>query len=99
TRFDCDWSSTCALPIFLGIPLVPMERLDPQNFDLVALIDTQPAAGNNSLPPGLHVDILIDHHPPRGDLPHDIPWVDVRPTLGARSEERRVGKECRSRTE
>lgn len=69
----------------LGIPLVPMERIDPANFDLVTLIDTQPGAGNNSLPPGLHVDVVIDHHPPRGDLPSDIEWCDIRPAMGASS--------------
>ncbi len=69
----------------LGIPMVPMDRIDPANFDLVVLIDTQPGAGNNSLPTDLRVDIVIDHHPQRTDLPADIQWCDIRPSIGASS--------------
>ena len=69
----------------LGIPMVPMDRIDPGNFDLVVLIDTQPGAGNNSLPVDLRVDVVIDHHPQRQDLPGDLPWCDIRPSIGASS--------------
>jgi nanoRNase/pAp phosphatase (c-di-AMP/oligoRNAs hydrolase) len=67
----------------LGIPLVPFEKIDPKNFDLFALVDTQPGSGNNSLPDGVAADIVIDHHPLRH--PMSAPWCDIRDTLGASS--------------
>src|SRR6185503_3627585 len=33
----------------LGIRLTPVDRLDPDAFDLIALVDSQPETGNNSL--------------------------------------------------
>jgi nanoRNase/pAp phosphatase (c-di-AMP/oligoRNAs hydrolase) len=68
----------------LHIPLVPMEELAPERFDLVALVDTQPQAGNNSLPDSVHADIIIDHHPPRDHHP-GATWTDIRSSLGASS--------------
>src|SRR5262249_10480482 len=49
----------------LRIPLTPIERLDLSRFQVVALVDTQPLTGNNSLPDDRKPDIVIDHHPPR----------------------------------
>jgi nanoRNase/pAp phosphatase (c-di-AMP/oligoRNAs hydrolase) len=66
----------------LKIDLVPFERLDLATFDLVALIDTQPGTGNNSLPHERGADIVIDHHPPREDDGRTL-WRDIRPELGA----------------
>ena len=68
----------------LAIPLVPMASIDPRNFGRIALIDTQPGTGNNSLPPGRAADIIIDHHPPR---PESLaaPWCDLREEAGVSS--------------
>ena len=66
----------------LKIDLVPVEKLDVGSFAVVAMVDTQPGTGNNSLPPGRAADIVIDHHPPRGDL-GPIPWLDIRTEMGA----------------
>ena len=49
----------------LGIQLAPVDRLKPDAFDLIALVDSQPETGNNSLPPGHCIDVVIDHHPAR----------------------------------
>ncbi|HJZ85511.1 MAG TPA: DHH family phosphoesterase [Polyangia bacterium] len=68
----------------LGIPLVPIERIDPAKFDLIALCDTQPGSGNNSLPESMHADIVIDHHPSHGPFPGTV-WCDIRSSLGASS--------------
>jgi len=68
----------------LGIKLTLTEKLDPSQFDLIALVDSQPETGNNSLPPGHRIDVVIDHHPPRNDS-RRAPWCDVRPDLGATS--------------
>ena len=66
----------------LKIKLVPVDRVDWKAFAAVALVDTQPNTGNNSLPGGRRADIVIDHHPPRADL-GNVPWLDIRTEMGA----------------
>jgi nanoRNase/pAp phosphatase (c-di-AMP/oligoRNAs hydrolase) len=68
----------------LGIPLVAIESLDPATYDALAVVDSQPATGNNSLPAGRRVDIVIDHHPAREESAHAA-WCDIRSELGATS--------------
>jgi nanoRNase/pAp phosphatase (c-di-AMP/oligoRNAs hydrolase) len=68
----------------LKIPLTPVERVEPDEFDIIAMVDTQPETGNNSLPPGHRVDMVIDHHPPRASSAR-APWCDIRPERGATS--------------
>jgi len=68
----------------LKMPLVPVERLDLNQFDTIALVDSQPETGNNSLPPGHRIDIVIDHHPLRPGSARAA-WCDIRPDLGATS--------------
>jgi nanoRNase/pAp phosphatase (c-di-AMP/oligoRNAs hydrolase) len=46
----------------LGIDIKPLDSVDLREFDVFALVDTQPRAGNNSLPPHLKASIVIDHH-------------------------------------
>jgi nanoRNase/pAp phosphatase (c-di-AMP/oligoRNAs hydrolase) len=48
----------------------------------VALVDTQPRAGNNSLPAGRIASVVIDHHPLRPETAAS-PFADVRPEYGA----------------
>ena len=66
----------------LKIDLVPVEKLDWEAHAAIAVVDTQPHTGNNSLPSGRRADIVIDHHPARHDL-GDIPWLDIRTEMGA----------------
>jgi nanoRNase/pAp phosphatase (c-di-AMP/oligoRNAs hydrolase) len=66
----------------LKIDLVPIERLDWKAHSVIAMVDTQPGTGNNSLPAGRQPDVVIDHHPPRPDLV-PIPWLDIRTEMGA----------------
>jgi nanoRNase/pAp phosphatase (c-di-AMP/oligoRNAs hydrolase) len=54
-------------------------------FSAVALVDTQPGAGNNRFPAERSPDIVIDHHYPRWDSLRPVKYVDVRPELGATS--------------
>jgi nanoRNase/pAp phosphatase (c-di-AMP/oligoRNAs hydrolase) len=68
----------------LKMPLTPVERIDLAQFDTIALVDSQPETGNNSLPPGHRIDIVIDHHPRRPGSAR-APWCDIRPDLGATS--------------
>jgi nanoRNase/pAp phosphatase (c-di-AMP/oligoRNAs hydrolase) len=66
----------------LKVELTPIERLDPAGFAVAALVDTQPGTGNNSLPAGHLPEIVIDHHPPRGEY-DGVLWRDIRPSVGA----------------
>jgi nanoRNase/pAp phosphatase (c-di-AMP/oligoRNAs hydrolase) len=67
----------------LAIVLAPLETLDPQSFDCLAIVDSQPGTGNNSLPDTRPVDIIIDHHGARPQS--QSAWCDVRPDFGATS--------------
>ncbi len=66
----------------LRLPVVPISRVEPDEFDLLAMVDTQPAAGNHRLPSNRSPDIVIDHHPPREGLP-TTPFADVGRDTGA----------------
>jgi nanoRNase/pAp phosphatase (c-di-AMP/oligoRNAs hydrolase) len=68
----------------LGIPLVPADSLDPASYDTLAIVDSQPGTGNNSLPTDRPLDMVIDHHPARPES-EPVPWRDIRPELGATS--------------
>jgi nanoRNase/pAp phosphatase (c-di-AMP/oligoRNAs hydrolase) len=65
----------------MEIPLTPLGLIDPAEFAVIAMVDTQPGTGNNSLPPGVVVDIVIDHHPLR-DATRQSRFVDVRDDYG-----------------
>lgn len=73
-----------AMVDILGIQLTAVEGLNLEAFDLIALVDSQPETGNNSLPIDHPIDIVIDHHPPRVES-RRAPWADIRPDLGATS--------------
>jgi nanoRNase/pAp phosphatase (c-di-AMP/oligoRNAs hydrolase) len=68
----------------LKMPLVRVERVQPDAFEAIALVDSQPETGNNSLPEGYRIDVVVDHHPPRPGSAR-APWCDIRPELGATS--------------
>lgn len=65
---------------------VEFERLGSDNSispgTIVALVDTQPRAGNNSLPAGRIANVVIDHHPPRPES-EASPFADIRADYGA----------------
>jgi nanoRNase/pAp phosphatase (c-di-AMP/oligoRNAs hydrolase) len=54
-----------------------------ERYSCVALVDTQPEAGNNSLPRGAKVGIVIDHHQPYQASLNAVRFVDVREDVGA----------------
>jgi nanoRNase/pAp phosphatase (c-di-AMP/oligoRNAs hydrolase) len=71
-----------ALVRLLGIDIKPLDSLDLRAFDVFALVDTQPRAGNNSLPPHLKASIVIDHHGiPKSALGAD--HLDIRLDYGS----------------
>ena len=54
-----------------------------EQYSALALVDTQPTAGNNRLPPEIVPSIVIDHHYPLREALNAVPYVDVRPEAAA----------------
>lgn len=71
----------------LGIPMERLESIVLADFDCVAMVDTQPGFGHTFVPPGLRVDIVLDHHVCAEAVARlgDVAYVDVRPDVGATS--------------
>lgn len=73
----------------LRIPVQPVHRVRTEEFDVLGLVDTQPAIGNHSLPiadrggDGVPV-ICIDHHPVRDGLGESA-FQDIGGDCGATS--------------
>ncbi|MGD8699909.1 MAG: DHH family phosphoesterase, partial [Gemmatimonadales bacterium] len=68
----------------LDLPVMPAWALNLDDADLVALVDTQPGTGNNSLPDGCDVAAVVDHHPLREETKQARFW-DVRTGCGSSS--------------
>lgn len=73
-----------ALLNYLDLPIRHLHQLDPQQFDAIALVDTQPGTGNNALPPTVTPRIVIDHHPCRRATRQSA-FTDIRRRYGATS--------------
>jgi nanoRNase/pAp phosphatase (c-di-AMP/oligoRNAs hydrolase) len=70
----------------LGLELTPVDQLDIDQFDSIALVDTQPGFGHTSLPEGRSIDIVLDHHvPPESPNAVSVAFQDVRREVGATS--------------
>jgi nanoRNase/pAp phosphatase (c-di-AMP/oligoRNAs hydrolase) len=52
-------------------------------FSAIALVDTQPGAGNNNLPPELTPQIVIDHHHPLRSGLEKVRHVDIQIEVGS----------------
>ncbi|GAA0723702.1 nanoRNase/pAp phosphatase (c-di-AMP/oligoRNAs hydrolase) [Halorubrum trapanicum] len=72
-----------AMVNLLDIGLRPFDEIDLDAYGGVALVDHSRAGINDSLPEGHPVDVVIDHHPPRGPVAGS--FVDIRPAVGATS--------------
>lgn len=73
-----------ALVRYLQLNLRVPEALEMRRFDLVAMVDTQPGLGNNSLPEDVSPQVVIDHHLTAGRT-RRAPFTDVRSRYGATS--------------
>jgi len=71
-----------ALVRYLNLNLRPIEVIRFDAFDAIAVVDTQPGVGNNSLPPNVVPDIVLDHHPFRMTTRRSR-FSDVRSRYGA----------------
>ena len=69
---------------YLRIEVKPFKDINLRNYTTIALIDTQPDAGNNPLPRSVRANIIIDHHPVRSSS-KSAEYVDVRPGYGSTS--------------
>lgn len=56
---------------------------DWSKYSAVALVDTQPGGGNNSLPAVVTPQIVIDHHQWVSAEMDRVQWVDIRTEIGA----------------
>ena len=65
----------------LKIPLKQINRIRYSSYDRIALVDTQPGAGNNSLPLDVECHIVIDHHPRRYGVKAAL--ILLNPQIGA----------------
>ena len=74
-------SENLAMARELEITLTPLEMVDLDGYSAICMLDTQPGTGNNSLPAGRRVDIVIDHHPLR-EATKVCRWVDIRDDYG-----------------
>jgi nanoRNase/pAp phosphatase (c-di-AMP/oligoRNAs hydrolase) len=52
-------------------------------YSAIALVDTQPGAGNNRLPPEVIPQIVIDHHHPLRSALESVPYVDIQTEIGS----------------
>jgi nanoRNase/pAp phosphatase (c-di-AMP/oligoRNAs hydrolase) len=77
-------SENKALVRFLGRPLKQLGETDLRRASHIALVDTQPGAGNNPLPASRIPSIVVDHHTWRPESAQ-APYHDVRPEQGATS--------------
>lgn len=71
-----------ALVKYLGLNLRPLDQIDMTQFELFAMVDTQPGTGNNSLPGQVEPDIVIDHHACK-PLTRHCRFTDIRGKYGA----------------
>ncbi len=71
-----------AMVRYLGLNPRKLDSIEPQRYDHIAMVDTQPNTGNNALPVELVPDIVIDHHPCRHGT-RSVRFIDVRSRYGA----------------
>lgn len=77
-------SENAAFVKVLRLPILPIEDVRFDDYDLFALVDTQQSVGNHALPASLTADIVIDHHPVREDSVA-TPFGDLAGAYGATS--------------
>ena len=64
----------------LKVQMKQLSKINWSKYDRIALVDTQPGAGNNALPENIHCNIVLDHHPPRTGGKADL--TIIQPELG-----------------
>ncbi len=67
---------------YLKLKLRKLDRVKVKDYTKIAMVDTQPQTGNNSLPKRRVPDLVLDHHPVIAPT-RKVPFVDVRLDYGA----------------
>lgn len=67
----------------LKIKLTHVDKIRWNQYPCVAMVDTQPAFGNHSLPEGLKPSIVIDHHLHKQSHPAEWIFKDIRTEYSA----------------
>jgi len=73
-----------ALVQYLNLNLFQCKQIKFEQYDLIAIVDTQPGTGNNSLPQVAVPNIVFDHHPFKNTT-RLCEFYDVRRKYGATS--------------
>jgi len=73
-----------ALVQYLNLNLLQCSQIKFEQYDLIAIVDTQPGTGNNSLPQETVPNIVFDHHPFKNTT-RLCEFYDVRRQYGATS--------------
>jgi nanoRNase/pAp phosphatase (c-di-AMP/oligoRNAs hydrolase) len=71
-----------AMVRLLNIDIKPIDSVNFHDFEVFALVDTQPRAGNNSLPNHIRPSIIIDHHGARKSS-QGVEFSDIRLHYGS----------------
>jgi nanoRNase/pAp phosphatase (c-di-AMP/oligoRNAs hydrolase) len=74
-----------AMVKYLGMGITPLSQVTIKNFSVIALVDSQPGAGNTLLPKSILPTIVIDHHRPLRALTKKVPFADIRTEYGSTS--------------
>ncbi|MFB3924695.1 MAG: bifunctional oligoribonuclease/PAP phosphatase NrnA [Syntrophales bacterium] len=74
-----------AMVKYLKIDLRPVSGIKMGSFGVIALIDSQPGSGNNSLPESVIPDVIIDHHMPVYEESLKARFHDIRTNYGSTS--------------
>ncbi len=75
-------SENRAMLRLLRVKAVPAIHVDYRRHDLVCVVDAQPSTGYVSLPEGVRVDVLFDHHPAR-EAPAAATFAEIDPAAGS----------------
>lgn len=60
----------------LGIYMKQISKINWDKYDRIAMVDTQPASGNNVLPDDVDCHLVLDHHPVRGKAKAELSFID-----------------------
>ncbi len=66
----------------LEVKIVPANKVDYDEADLLTLVDTQPGFGHTPLPEGRTPEVVIDHHPEH-ERPEGVLYWDAGRPVGA----------------
>jgi len=74
-----------AMVQLLAIDMHSLDHVNPEEYEVVALVDAQPGAGNVGLPQKITPTIVIDHHSFVPSETMNVQFVDIRTECGATS--------------